>query len=85
MSEETRDRFVLYLTVGSHNMDIRGQVMDGEVSLVVSGLGALTAYLNMMYVAGVTTWVESGEELETMLPPSNGLIRWFARAMKNAL
>ena len=29
--------------------------MDGEVSLVVSGLGALTASLNLLYVAGVTT------------------------------
>ena len=59
--------------------------MDGEVSLVVSGLGSLTAYLNFMYIAGVTTWVESVEQLEEMLPSAHGFVRWFARWVKNAL
>ena len=85
LSEETKDEFIVYLTVGSHNMDNRGQIMDGEVSLVVSGGGALSAYLNFVYIAGVTTWVDSVEELETMLPRANGFVRWFARWIKNAL
>ena len=85
LSEESRAASVAYLSVGSHNMDVRGQVMDGEVSMLVSGLGAMTAYLNFLYLASVTTWVESVEELETMLPPANAFIRWLGRYAKNAL
>ena len=85
LSVEARERIVMYLTVGSHNMDNRGQVMDGEVSVVVSGLYAMTAYFNFFYLVNVTTWVESVEELEAMLPPANFLIRMLGRYSKNAL
>ena len=85
LSVEARERIVMYLTVGSHNMDNRGQVMDGEVSVVVSRLYAMTAYFNFFYLVNVTTWVESVEELEAMLPPANFLIRMLGRYSKNAL
>ena len=85
LSEEARERIVMYLTVGSHNMDNRGQIMDGEVSVVVSGLYAMTAYFNFFYLVNVTTWVESVEELEAMLPPASFLIRILGRYSKNAL
>ncbi len=85
LSDEARERIVMYLTVGSHNMDNRGQVMDGEVSVVVSGLHAMTSYFNFFYFTSVTTWVESVEELEAMLPPANFLIRMLGRYSKNAL
>jgi len=62
--------------------------VDGRsrrVSVVVSGLHAMTSYFNFFYFTSVTTWVESVEELEAMLPPANFLIRMLGRYAKNAL
>jgi phosphatidylserine/phosphatidylglycerophosphate/cardiolipin synthase-like enzyme len=82
---EQREKSFFFLTVGSHNMDYRGKFMDGEVSVIVAGEQALIAYLDFASIAAKTTWVESIEQLDELLPAVKGRARWFSRFIKNAL
>jgi hypothetical protein len=85
LSPEERDKTIFYLTVGSLNENNRGIIMDGEVLFVVSDIYAMVAYLDFVDTMLLTTWVESVEELEELLPPYGGFWEWIGRYMKNAL
>ena len=66
---DVRDRAVLYMTVGSLNKDARGMMTDGEVLQVTAGPWAMWAVADMWILTGSTTWIESQEELDRLLPP----------------
>jgi hypothetical protein len=83
--EESRGRAILYLTLGSHNQDYLSMVMDGEALMVVGRAWSLIGYLDFVSLAGQTTWLESQEELEALLPAQTGFWRWLGRFMKLAL
>ena len=82
---EQKEKSFFFLTVGSHNMDYRGKFMDGEVSVIVAGVEALLAYIDFASIVGKTTWVESVDQLNELLPAKKGTARWFSRFIKNAL
>jgi hypothetical protein len=69
LPESVRNRAVLYMTVGSLNKDARGMMTDGEVLQVTSGPWAMWSVADMWALAGSTTWLESQEELDRLLPP----------------
>jgi phosphatidylserine/phosphatidylglycerophosphate/cardiolipin synthase-like enzyme len=62
-------RSALYLTIGSMNMDDRGLYLDGEVLFALAGPWALSGYRDFVFLAGSTTWLQSQEELNQLLPP----------------
>jgi hypothetical protein len=76
---------VLYLTVGSQNMNYRSMIMDGEVSCVVAGPSALIAYIDCLRILGLCTWVETPAELEALLPKPEGFWGGLGRWIKYAL
>jgi len=80
-----RDRSVYYLTVGSLNKDTRGQVLDGEALLVVSGDWALAAYTDFAALVGSTTWIESHAQLDELLPPVTRVKRLLSRWVRKAV
>jgi hypothetical protein len=82
---EQQKKSFFFLTVGSHNMDYRGKFMDGEVSVIVAGESALISYLDFFSIAAKTTWVETIEQLNEILPAKKGSSRWLSRFIKNAL
>jgi phosphatidylserine/phosphatidylglycerophosphate/cardiolipin synthase-like enzyme len=69
LPESTRRSAVLYMTVGSLNKDARGMMTDGEVLQVTAGAWAMWAVADMWMLTGATTWIESQEELDRLLPP----------------
>ena len=77
LSEEGRDRIILYLTVGSTNMDYRSMVMNGEVQVVLAGTKSLVAMIDFILLAGLCEWPETTEELDKLLAPPG----WFNRSM----
>jgi hypothetical protein len=85
LTPRQQEEVFFFLTVGSHNEDYRGMIMDGEVSVIVAGQHAMIAFLDFLSIIGLTDWVESIEELETMLPRHGWLTREFARFVKYAL
>jgi hypothetical protein len=64
-----RGRSALYLTIGSMSMDDRGLYLDGEVLFALAGPWALSGYRDFVFLAGSTTWLQSQEELNQLLPP----------------
>jgi hypothetical protein len=85
LSPEQRENMIFYLTVGSHNQDYRSKIQDGEVIYVVSYIEAMIAYLDFVGLMGRTTWVESVEQLEQLLPLFTGFMYNIGRYIKNAL
>jgi hypothetical protein len=69
LPEDVAARSVLYMTVGSLNKDARGMMTDGEVLQVTAGAWAMWAVSDMWMLAGSTTWLETHEELDRLLPP----------------
>jgi hypothetical protein len=85
LPEDVRKRAVLYMTVGSLNKDARGMMTDGEVLQVTSGPWAIWAISDMWMLTGATTWLESQEELDRLLPPYREWQRRFGRWIRKVL
>lgn len=82
--EAERKRVSFYFTEGSHNMDQRGLMSDGEALLIVSGPQA-AGLVDLFYMMARTTWVEREAELNALLPPHSALIHWFAHRFRATL
>jgi hypothetical protein len=85
LTPEQHEKMIFYLTVGSHNQDYRSKIQDGEVIYVVSHLNSLIGYLDFIGLIGRTTWVETIEEMEELLPRFTGFMYNIGRYIKNAL
>jgi len=82
MTGDDRERALWYLTVGSQNQNMRSMALDGEVLVIVSGLDAQAALADFVLLAGLTTWIESVEELDKYLPAAGGFKRRLSRWLK---
>ena len=83
MSLEEQERMITYVLVGSHNMDYRGMMMDGEVMYVISG--GLNGLIDFLVLTGLSTWIDDLEELEKLLPRYSEFKRRIGRFIKIAL
>jgi hypothetical protein len=84
LTPEVEEKIMFYLTVGSQNQNLRSAIMDGEVTVLVARMQAMSAYLDMVEVLMATTWVDTEEQLEELLPHSSGRMRWVGRVLRNA-
>jgi len=75
---------VLYLTVGSQNMNNRSMLMDGEVIVVMSHFEAIAGLIDFLLIAGLCDWVDTREDLERLLPAYSGTKRKIARTVRHA-
>ena len=82
---EERERAIAYLSVGSHNMDYRGLMMDGEVLYVTASRGVLPGMLDLVILLGLSDWVDDSDQLDALLPPYKEWERRVGRFMKYAL
>jgi hypothetical protein len=80
-----RKRVSFYFTEGSHNMDDRGLMSDGEAILIVSGPQASAGLVDLFYMMARTTWIDRPDELERLLPRRASLIHRFARWIRATL
>jgi hypothetical protein len=74
-----RERVLWYLTVGSQNQNYRSMALDGEVLVIVAGLDAQIALADFVLLAGLTSWLDTPEEMEEYLPAAGGFKRKLAR------
>ena len=82
---EERARAIAYLSVGSHNMDYRGLMMDGEVLYVTASRGVLPGMLDLVVLLGLCDWVDDAPQLDALLPPYKEWQRKVGRFMKYGL
>jgi phosphatidylserine/phosphatidylglycerophosphate/cardiolipin synthase-like enzyme len=80
-----RKRVSFYFAEGSHNMDDRGIVSDGEAMLIVSGPQASAGLVDLFYMMARTTWIDRPAELEQLLPAQSSLVRRFAHWIRAVL
>ncbi len=85
LPDAVKARAIYYLTAGSLNIDTRGHVLDGEVMYVLSGAEALTAYTDFAALVGSTTWIESQDQLDRLLPPVTRLKRMISRWVRKSV
>jgi phosphatidylserine/phosphatidylglycerophosphate/cardiolipin synthase-like enzyme len=82
---EDREKATGYLTVGSHNMDYRGMMMDGEVLYVTASGGLIPGLRDLTVIAAISTWVDDLEALEKLIPAYSEWQRRVGRYIKYAL
>ncbi|HKW09632.1 MAG TPA: hypothetical protein VJO33_04585, partial [Gemmatimonadaceae bacterium] len=80
-----RRRVSFYFAEGSHNMDQRGLMSDGEAILIVSGPQASAGLVDLFYMMARTTWIDRPAQLEPLLPKQSSLITRFARWIRATL
>jgi hypothetical protein len=85
LTPEERTRLSFYFTVGSQNHDMRGLMMDGEASVVVSGFDASAGLVDLFYLMARTTWVESPQDIDRLVPARRGLVVRLARLIRVTL
>ncbi|MCH7548362.1 MAG: hypothetical protein IH969_02300 [Candidatus Krumholzibacteriota bacterium] len=85
LPKEERDEMIIYLTIGSVNMDYRSQVMNGEVMIVLSGMKSLVGVIDFVLLAGLCEWMETPEEVDRLMPPPGWFMRGMAGFIKLAL
>ena len=76
---------MIYLLIGTANMDYRSMVTDGEAMVLCSGLPALSPLVDFAELEGLSRWIETQAELDALIPPVIGLGRYLARWEKLAL
>jgi hypothetical protein len=62
------DEGIAALLIGSQNQDRRGMMMDGEVTVTVSGPHALVALPDLMLILGNATWPRDRDEFTRTFP-----------------
>ena len=85
LTPQEQDEAIYYLTVGSHNEDYRGVMLDGEALFVVSGFGSLYGLIDFAATMGLCDWMESVDQLNKVLPAPSEWQRRLARMIKIAL
>ena len=83
--ESDRKRASFYFAEGSHNMDDRGLMSDGEAMLIVSGPQASAGLVDLFYMMARTTWIDRPAQLDQLLPRQSSLIERFARWVRATL
>jgi hypothetical protein len=85
LTPQEQDKAIYYLTVGSHNEDYRGVMLDGEALFVVSGFGSLYGLIDFAATMGLCDWMDSVDQLNKVLPAPSEWQRRLARMIKIAL
>ena len=85
LSEADRKAVSFYFSLGTQNQDPRGLMLDGEATLIVSGLHAAAGLVDLYFLMARTSWVSSKAELDRYLPRPGGLMGRIARMIRFAL
>ena len=80
-----RKRVSFYFAEGSHNMDDRGLMSDGEAMLIVSGPQASAGLADLFFMMARTTWVDRPAQLEQLLPRQSSIVSRFAKWIRATL
>jgi hypothetical protein len=82
---EEISRAIGIMIVGSANQDYRSMLMDGEAMFAISGRAVIEGVFDFIFLTGASTWVDSPEMLEEILP-SYSTFKWqIGRVIKESL
>jgi hypothetical protein len=79
VGSRTAERAGWYLVVGSHNQNYRSMALDGEVLMTVSGPQSVAGLADFVLILGLSTWLDTPEEMEEFLPAAGNTFRRLSR------
>jgi hypothetical protein len=82
LSEAERKRITFYFSLGSQNHDWRGIMLDGEVSVIVSGFQGSAGLVDLFYLMARSTWIETDADIDRLVPPPHGLLARLAHLIR---
>jgi hypothetical protein len=85
LSDADRKAFSFYFSLGTQNQDPRGLMLDGEATLIVSGLHAAAGLVDLYYLMARSTWIETTQELDRLIPKPTGFMARIYRMIRYAL
>ena len=85
LSEADRKAVSFYFSQGTQNHDPRGLMLDGEATVIVSGVHAAAGLVDLYYVMARSTWVTAKADLDRLLPRPGGLMGRIARWIRFAI
>jgi hypothetical protein len=85
LSEADRKAVSFYFSQGTQNHDPRGLMLDGEATVIVSGIHAAAGLVDLYYIMTRSTWMTSKTELDRLLPRPGGLVGRIARWIRFAI
>jgi len=85
LSEAERKQITFYFSLGTQNHDLRGLMLDGETSVIVSGFQASSGLVDLFYLMARTTWIQSDSEIDRLVPKPRGLVARFARFLRSVM
>jgi hypothetical protein len=85
LSEAERKQITFYFSLGTQNHDLRGLMLDGETSVIVSGFQASSGLVDLFYLMARTTWIQSDSEIDRLVPAPRGLLARFARFLQSVM
>ena len=83
--EAERKRTSFHFSLGTQNQDPRGIMLDGEATLIVSGVPAAAGLVDLFYLMARTRWVATQQQVDALLPPPSGFMRWVGRLIRPGL
>jgi hypothetical protein len=60
-------------------------MLDGEATLVVSGIPAAAGLVDLYYQMARSNWITTPAELDRLLPPPSGWMRRLAKLIRPSL
>jgi hypothetical protein len=85
LSPSERKRLTFYFALGSFNHDLRGQALDGEASVIVSGFDGSAGLVDLFYLMTRTTWIDSDAEIDRLVPAPSRLMARLAHLVRFAM
>jgi hypothetical protein len=85
LSPEEQAHSIVYFLIGTSNMDYRSMIFDGEAMILTSGLPALSPLLDFAELEGLSRWVETQTDIDSLIPPTKGAGKSVARLENLAL
>ena len=85
LSQADRKAVSFYFSLGTQNEDPRGIMMDGEATILVSGIHASAGLVDLYYIMARSTWIETRADLDRLLTRPKGLMVRLARMVRLAL
>jgi hypothetical protein len=85
LSPSERKAVRFYFSLGTQNQDPRGLMLDGEATMIVSGLHAAAGVVDLYYLMARSTWIDTRQELDVLVPRPGGLAALIARLIRPTL
>jgi hypothetical protein len=85
LSQADRKAVSFYFSLGTQNEDPRGIMIDGEATILVSGIHASAGLVDLYYIMARSTWIETRADLDRLLTRPRGLMVRLARLVRLAL